>query len=197
MIASIQPVVISASGSTSYSAYRQPINSLPHSAPYLETDKLRALAVYAETGNQSAVERETGVPQETVRNWVNDEANGSLIGELRSTIRYNEGWRLAKLVSRGLDEVEKSFDQGDAVVLKDGRIVYRRASLRDNVIAMSILMDKWMMISGAISNETMLLGKMGELAKQLDGLGASLSPAPEPPREGPAIQDPPGEKLMW
>lgn len=166
-------------------------------SPYFETDRIRALAVYAETGNQHEAARQIGVDPGTVNDWVNDESAPSLIAELRSTVRYNEGWRLARLVSQSLEKVSQAMDDGDPVVLKSGQIIYRRQSLRDLTICMSILMDKWMLISGAISNETMLLGKMTELSQQLQGMGATLAASgPMPIGIGTPIAEAPGENLI-
>lgn len=203
-----QPIAILPSGTTRYSGFPFPINTLdddpepeialdPPSNAYLETDRIRALAIYAETGNQNETARQSGIPQSTVRNWVNDEGTSGLIGELRSTIRYNHGWTLANMVGRSLKLMDQAMAEGDPVVLKDGRTIFKRASLKDLTIVSSILIDKWMMISGAISNETVLLGKMAELGQQLTGLGASLSrstiPSPEP---GTPIMGAPGENLV-
>lgn len=196
-----QPLVSITPPTTRYGASSFRFNDFaqakPGQSPYFETDRIKALAVYAESGNQHEASRQTGIPQETIRNWVNNEDSSGLVQELRSTLRYNRGWQLAKLSGKVLDQLEIALDEGDPVVLKDGRIINKRASARDLVVTASILIDKWMLISGAISNETMLLGRMNELSQQLASMGTSLAkPSPDPPPNGTPIQDTQGENLI-
>ncbi len=196
-----QPLVSVTTPHTRYGASSFRIKDLqqprPGQSPYFETDRIRALAVYAETGNQNEAARQTGIDQTTVHNWVHDESSAELVTELRSTLRYNRGWELANLVGDGLAQIKQAFEEGDPVVLKDGRTVYRRASLRDLTVTTSILIDKWMLISGAISSETHLLGRMDALSEQLTVMGGSLkSSPPSPPPDGTPIEEPRGENLI-
>lgn len=202
MYSTTQPIVLQPSGTTTYSAYRQPIKPLSPrrqpGQPYFDTDKIRAMAVYAETGNQAEAARQSGVIVDSVNDWVNSEQHTSLIGELRATIRYNEGWRLSRLFSKSLDVVEERLAKGDAVVLKTGETIYKPVSYRDAVVGASILFDKWMCISGAISNEAALMGQMHELSSQLSSLGTGLVAASPPSSspQGPLSPGGSGENLI-
>lgn len=196
-----QPLVSVTTPHTRYGASSFRIKDLqqprPGQSPYFETDRIRALAVYAETGNAAEAARTIGADDGTVTAWVNDDATGSLIDELRSTIRFNCGWELAQQVRENIAMLGARRDQGDAVVLKDGRIIFKPVSYRDLVVGTSILMDKWMLISGAISNETQLLGRMDDLSKQLTLMGGSLkSSPPSSPDDGTPLGTPEGENLI-
>lgn len=165
------------------------------SQAYFDTTKLGALAVYAETGSQTAVANATGIPQETIRNWVHEEATPSLLDELRSTIRYNCGWQLASMVKRRLDSLDEAFNRGDANVMRDGRIIYTPPKWKDQVIGLSILMDKWMLISGALSQTNALTNGLAKLGSQLDEIGTLLAASPSQ-AAAPSTEATPGENLL-
>lgn len=196
-----QPLVSVTIPTTRYGASSFRIKDLPRPAPgqspYFETDRIRALAVYAETGNAAEAGRQLGIDDQTISRWVADEGSPALIDELRSTIRFNYGWKLADEFGKTLDMLGRRRDEGDAVVLKTGQIVYKPVSFRDLVVGASILLDKWSLISGTISNETQLLGRMDDLSKQLTVMGGALKASPpSPPLDGTPIEDPPGENLI-
>ena len=157
--------------------------------------KVQALAAYAETGNQTLAAKSVGLSQSTVRNWVQDEDSLGLVDDLRSTIRYNCGWQISEQVRKMLDKLDVAMDEGDPTVLRDGRIIYSRPKLKDMVISTSILIDKWMLISGAISQSAALVAGLDKISKQVTSLGVSLQP--------PTLDHPPvtegtgGENLLW
>lgn len=162
--------------------------------PHSEATRLAALAVYAETGNQALAAETVGLSAKTVHEWVHNEEAPQIIDDLRSTIRYNCGWQLAQMVQRRLATLDDAFHRGDANLLRDGRIIYTPPKWKDQVIGLSILMDKWMLISGAIAQSASLTAGMAKLGAKLDDLGAAL--APKAQASAPAKQDPVGELLL-
>lgn len=174
-------------------------------SPYFDTDKLRALSVYAETGNASVVEDQTGISRHTVGRWVAEDSTPALLDELRSTIRYECGWQLASMVKRGLKRIEDAWDRGNPHVLKDGRVIYVPASSKDATIEFSILLDKWMLVSGALSQSNAIVSRLDQLGHALRDIGSGLlagSDSPPPslspaPKGGPLTGDHPGENLVW
>lgn len=167
---------------------------------HADTTRIQALAVYAETGNASQSAKAMGLPRQTVEGWIQEEGTPQLIDELRSTIRFNEGWRIASMVGQSLDLVAQAMREGDPVILRDGRTVYKRASLKDLVVTSSILIDKWMLISGAMSQSNALLqgvsalsAQLGEMGSALTGLAASVSA----PSKEPSAPDKPGLAPTW
>ena len=165
--------------------------------------KLRALSVFAETGNQTQAARTIGVDHSQVSQWVNSEEGANLVDDLRSTIRYNCGWQLAELVRRSIDKLGPAMEEGDPTVLKNGDVVYSRPKLKDMVISTSILIDKWMLISGAISQSAALVAGMHKLSDQMASMGDSLLAMSSPPQSpqvspnAPDLDPPPGENLLW
>lgn len=170
-------------------ARRTPSRRIP------DTLKLHALSIYAETGNQSQAAKVVGVEQSTVHGWVHDEDSATLIDDLRSTIRYHAGWRLAQMVQRGMDRLDEAWDKGVPHVTKNGAVIYTNESPKDAAITMSILLDKWMLISGAISQSAALVAGMDKLSKQVASLGAGLL-GEGVPKVPPDSQGPPGETFV-
>lgn len=159
--------------------------------------RMQVLAVYAETGNATLAARTVGVPQPTANSWVNAPDAPQLIDDLRSTIRYECGWELARMVKRQMALTFEAMERGNAHVMRDGRIIYAPASAKDSTIALSILLDKWMLISGALSQSNALLASVDGLSKQLAGLGASLTgSSPSLPTPTPLSPDGTGENLI-
>lgn len=169
-----------------------PRGSLPHH----DAVRIAALAVYAETGNATQAARTLGLPQQTVDQWVKADGAPQLIDELRSTIRYECGWELASMVKEQLALTRRAMADGVPHVLKDGSVVYTRQSPKDAAITASILLDKWMLVSGALSATNSLLQSVDSLSKQLAAAGAELAKgrgdaAPGPTRDsGGPLADP-------
>jgi hypothetical protein len=165
--------------------------------------KLRALSVFAETGNQTQAAKTIGVDHSQVSQWVNSEEGATLVDDLRSTIRYNCGWQLAELVKRSIAGLGPAMDEGDATVLRSGQVVYTRPKFKDMVISASILIDKWMLISGAIAQSSAIVTGIHKLSDQMLAMGdglAALSTLPNPPTvspNSPALDPPTGENLLW
>lgn len=182
----------------------QPVHIAPNpQRAYYDTDRLKTLAVYAETGNTVEAARTMGIPRQTVADWVNDDGTPQLLDELRSTLRYELGWQLASKVKALLSGIED--DPYDEVVTKHGAIVLKRVPWKDRVIGFSILTDKWALISGALSQSNAIVSRLDQLGHQLRDMGSSLlatsdSPSPSPiplPQGGPLPHDPLGENLVW
>lgn len=204
-----QPIAIQASIPTTYSGIPHGFNDLAYDTSrqpeprepgdsYPEAAKIQALAVYAETGNEQEVERQTGIPRSTIRNWVNQEDAPDLIAELRNTVRYNEGWRLARMVSKVLGKLDESLDRGDPIIGKNGLVIgYKPPNLKDITITASILIDKWMLISGVLGSDAVLMGRMDKLGNQLSEMGSALSRiAPQASPIGSPLQAIEGENLI-
>lgn len=170
----------------------------PHPRQHSDAIRMAALAVYAETGNATIASDTVGIPRQTVNNWVNAEDTPELLDSLRSTIRYECGWQLASMVKRQMELTASAMERGNAHVMRDGRIIYVPASAKDQAISLSILIDKWMLVSGALSQSNALMAGVDKLSQQLASLGGMLTggPAPSPPVPYPLSETPPGENLV-
>lgn len=204
-----QPIVFRQPAATSYGGLGYGFNDLAYDTSrqpeprergdsYLTATKMSALSVFAETGNQAQASSISGVPQATLHEWVHSEEGSQLVAELRNTVRYNEGWRLARMVSKVLGKLDESLDRGDPIIGKSGLVIgYKPPNLKDITITASILIDKWMLICGSIGGDAVLMGRMDKLGNQLSEMGSALSRlAPSSSPLGPLSQAIEGENLI-
>lgn len=117
-----------------------------------EQTRTYALAVFAETNNISYAARCAGIPRQTLRNWLSDDATQSVVVQLREAIRAYTAWEYVEIAAATARQAKQRIEQGDPVVLKNGSIVYAPVKFRDLVMGMAVSTDKAILLGGTIAN---------------------------------------------
>ena len=136
---------------------------------------MTALAVYSETLSYSTAERETGIPRQTITNWVNSEDGNDLLCEIRLAIRSEAAHLYAAVAIKAARITLQRLEEGDPVIGRDGNIIYRGVSARDAATISSIAADKHALICG--TSDT-LTPTNQRLLGIIDKLTAMHSPGP-------------------
>ena len=150
-----------------------------------DQDRSIALWVYAETGSFADAERATGIPSNTVKNWVDSDDDGSVAAEmeeLRLAVRSKTAHKVAALADVAVTKLGQALARGDPKVLKNGDVVYVPQTAKDLSWIFSILVDKHALLTGMTSGRA-TNASIGRLAEQLlDAVAAKVasSQAPSP-----------------
>lgn len=85
--------------------------------------RYQVASLFVAFGNMAEVERQTGVPYQTLMNWKKSQWFIDLVEELKSQ-RYDQlDSRLASIVSKATEIVKERLEDGDVKVLRDGTTV--------------------------------------------------------------------------
>lgn len=135
---------------------------------YTASERLKALAVYAETGSVSRAASAINAPTNTVWNWVND-ANGSgdELTRIRAALRSGIAWDLTECSVLAAKAIRDRLLNGDAHVTKDGTVVYAPVKLRDAVMAMAVSADKVQQLAVTLTDNVTVNGSLDKLADAL------------------------------
>lgn len=141
--------------------------SLPESRVWTESERVKALAIYAETRSSTEVERITGIPKTTVQSWTQTEEGMRAVEQLRTALRERCAWGYVEQLVVSQDLMMKRLVQGDPVVLADGRIVYRGVSARDLMMIMAVSQDKHAALVGTMESGQQTDKALNNLANKL------------------------------
>lgn len=155
-------------------------NSLPQSKVYTESERAYALAVYAETRSPTAVYRQTGIPESTIREWASSEEGQNAIASLRGIIRERCAWGYVEQMMVAHQLLMERLRNGDPVVLTDGRVVYRGVSARDLMMVMAVSQDKHASLVGQLESGQHVDKALNSLANKLMEKLAQAKGSPEP-----------------
>lgn len=114
---------------------------------YSDEEKIAALACYAECGSVRGAAQRTGVPETTLRNWLDYEWAEDYVTKLRQSLREQFAYEVMQKTARWLDLIGTRQDRGDPHVTAKGDIVYAPVKARDCIIGMAVCMDKWMQLT--------------------------------------------------
>ena len=140
---------------------------LPQSKVYTETERVHALAVYAETNSVTEAERQTGIPKTTIHTWVNSDRGIEAIEHIRTALREHVAWEHLKTMHKALKLLHKRLDVGDEVVMPNGQIVYKAVSARDLMMIAAVSQDKHAAVIGQLDNGRNVDNQLNLLAKKL------------------------------
>lgn len=171
------------------------IDSLPESKLYTESERAHALAIYAETHSSSVVEKQTGIPESTVRSWVASEWGSKAISTIREKIREHAAWPLLTQLLRSHTIIMDRLERGDPVVLHDGTIVRRGVSARDAMMIMAVSQDKWMALTATLETQKNSDQALNSLANKLLEKLAKGQARPAPIID--AKPEPKGDGNQW
>lgn len=134
---------------------------------YTESEKVRVLAVMAETNSARAASRITGVPCSTIQSWLQDDEVATLVIKLRSAIREQAAFEYLELVQLGQRATRKRLIEGDPHVTKDGTLMYVPVKARDAMIVTSIAHDKLTALAGGLDGNRAASSQLATLAGRL------------------------------
>jgi hypothetical protein len=115
---------------------------------YPDEMKLKAVTVYAATGNIEKVSEISGVPYHTVRAWRNSEWFQGLLREVWQENNEKIDAKFTAIVEKSLDEVLDRLENGDVRLSKDGKVVRVPISAKDLSLVSAINVDKRQLLRG-------------------------------------------------
>ena len=135
---------------------------------YTDNERLLALSVYAETQNFQAASDATGIPSSTIEYWIGSEQGEAMLQDIRTSLRHSVAFDVAKAAMLAVKLAHQRLIEGDAVVMRDGSIVYKPVSARDCSTISSIMIDKWTLLTGTNQTGSSESSRLNSLAKQLE-----------------------------
>lgn len=156
-----------------------------------ESDRTRALAIYAETNSIAEAARQTGIAQTTIHYWLQDDEVQAVVVRLRSAIREQAAWNYVEIIGLAQREVLKRLKYGEEHVTKSGDIVLLPVKARDAILIASVAQDKLANLTAGLEGQSKANRHLNHLAKQLlETMQAAQAvkpdPLPEPSTPGPA-----------
>lgn len=129
---------------------RPPTGKLSKGKPgwWSEKKRIEALTILAATGTYAKVEELTGVPPQTVRQWMKEQWARDLLDEIRNENDHAIDSKFTEIVHTALANLSQRLEQGDSKVLRDGTIVQVPISARDLAIITAINVDKRQLLRG-------------------------------------------------
>lgn len=109
---------------------------------FTENERLKAMAVYLQTGSVTRAAEAINASKATVWHWVNDNDAVDEFQRIRSALRAGSAWDLVECSMLATKAIRERLVEGDPHVTKDGHIVYHPVKLRDATMAMAVSVDK-------------------------------------------------------
>lgn len=144
------------------------ITSLPQDGRnWSESQRVKALAVFAETNNVSAAARISGVNRSTIWYWLQDDETLEVVQRIRDSLRAHTAWHHVEIAMAAAAVVKDRLENGEDVIAKNGTIRKKQVSLRDAVMAMAVSTDKSILLSGVMAEAKHTNGQLDALAEAL------------------------------
>lgn len=135
---------------------------------YTEEAKALALSIYAETGSFETASRDTHIPRNTIRYWVESNPNiDAELDALRRVIRAETAHRYAQIAIRATDELLDRIENGDEIINKSGDYVRRKVPARELAFIASIATDKHALLTGTMVKQGKEDQTLAALAERL------------------------------
>lgn len=96
-----------------------------------EQTKLRALAHFASSGSITATAEATGLPKQTIHDWIGTEEGAELIGNVRTSLRHAVAADLVTVTRKAIAETLDRLEHGDEVVVANGEKIRRKVTAKD------------------------------------------------------------------
>lgn len=150
-----------------------------------------AMAVLAETGNQTTAAAAVGVDHSTVSNWAANPRSSTMLEELRASIRYRYGWRMVQAFGSAMDRIDSALERGVPYIYK-GEVRYHPQSPKEAAITASVLFNMWTLSNGTLRDST-IPARIDALSQQVAALGDKLTGGES---GGPSLSSPSGTPSM-
>jgi hypothetical protein len=106
-------------------------------------DRIRGATTYALVGNASEVERITGIPSGTIRQWKTQDWWPQIIERIRLEADDELDVKFTKVVDKAIDLVVDRIDKGDYIYDPNrGQMVRKPISARDGTTVVNSFLDK-------------------------------------------------------
>lgn len=122
------------------------VSTLPkkhkHHTAWNDSDKRRALAVYKSLGSMVKTTEVTGIPDQTLRYWMQQEwwREGMLALKHEDSTQLEEA--ATSIAKQAQEVVKERLTNGDFVLTKDGTLTRKPVSARDASVINAINIDK-------------------------------------------------------
>lgn len=141
---------------------RQPRQKHPYSA------KMMALSVYAETLSATTASQRTGIPHQTIHEWLKEEESDAFVGSLRQAVRSAIAHELVEVSVLAVAGMKDRLINGDPYYdIKRDNVIYLKVKAKDCASIASIAIDKFTLLTGVTAAS-------GTTAKVLDMIQARL-----------------------
>ena len=108
-----------------------------------EEDRIKAATVYAVTGNASEVEKVTGIPAGTVRQWKTQEWWPQVVDRVRQEKDDELDVKFTKIVDKTIDQIQDRLEKGDYYYnVKSGTVERKPIGGKELSVMTSIFVDK-------------------------------------------------------
>ena len=124
------------------------------SGKYTAEDRLFAVTSYFLTQSMRKVSAQTGISEDTLGRWKNSEWWPIVYNEVKLAKNDELDGKLTSIIDQATVLVAERLKTGDAILGKDGELVFKPVSARDAATTLAILFDKRELIrgsSGAVS----------------------------------------------
>lgn len=140
---------------------------------YSEEQKALALAVYAESGSLESAAKQTDIPRNTIRYWIeSDDQIDAKLDALRRVLRERMAWKYAEAADLALNALIDRVRDGDYHVDKEGNTTRRPIPGRELAFITSVCGDKHALITGTLQKQKRedenLTSLAAKLVKALD-----------------------------
>lgn len=138
---------------------------------YTDEDRRAAVAHWLLAGSVAAVSRATGIPERTIRHWMQTAWWDALMAEVGREKGAEIDAQLSRIITSALDAVEDRLENGEA--LPDGRRVPLRTA--DLVGILRLALDRRMRLQALGTSTPAPRMPLYDLAEALRVLGATHS----------------------
>ncbi len=135
-------------------------------------DRIRGATTYALVGNASEVERITGIPSGTIRQWKTQDWWPQIIERIRLEADDELDVKFTKVVDKAIDLVVDRIDKGDFIYDPNrGQMVRKPISARDGTTVVNAFLDKRQLLrqkKDARMEESTITDRLKKLADEFE-----------------------------
>lgn len=153
-----------------------------------EWQKIKAIAVYAETCSIEAASRESGMTSSAVQSLVYSDHVIPLLEKLRNQLKERFAWQYMELSALALQRLRDALENGEERLTRSGNVVTVMPSAKDCAHIVAVLQDRALAVGAALdtrSNDAALATLADKLlermAKRADSQMDNDSPPPSTP----------------
>jgi molybdenum-dependent DNA-binding transcriptional regulator ModE len=147
-----------------------------------ESNRIKALMVYAETNSPSAAAKASGLSLSYVSRMMEEDGIESFVDRLRKAMRERFAWRYMEGMELAFNALIKNVIEGEERLDRRGNIVTVRPGLKDCATTLGILQDKQAALTSGLEGQTNVSKALSALA---DALLTELANRGRPPDSPP------------
>lgn len=134
-------------------------------------DRQIAAWAYATTGGSKKASKLTGIPDRTIRDWTTEDWWPHLLENAHRKINTKLVGRYTGIAEAALEKLADRIEKGDAVLDKQGKIVFKPVSAKDLILIGGLSTDKRAVLRGEPTSISARSGTTKEhLKKVREGL---------------------------